>query len=455
MKKRNARAVLCTFSVIGFSVMTGTAAMAAEDSDRITIPYLQENAWDELVMTNDDAVSTGVNIRATADENSEIIGYLYQGGAAWVLNKGDEWTEISSGGVTGFVKNEYLLYGRDVIGLADHYGLEGVKTTWDDVNLYASENNTSEAMATIDSGTYYPLVAEDGKWLTVQNCADDTACVSSEDVSRVLILDTAVSKDDVYEGAAVPADDSYSEETSAEPTYTETEPSYDYSEPSYSETEAPSYDYSEPTYTETEPSYDYTETEAPSYDYSDDTSYDDTTADDTDGGYYDADTDTYYDANGNVSGSDYNSSYTETEAPQTEAYVETEAPQTEAPQTEAPQTEAASTSSDDVSLLAAIIYCEAGNQSYEGMVAVGAVVMNRVRSGRYAGSIYGVIYQAGQFPPAGRGSVASIAANGPKSSCIQAAQEAINGADNTGGATCFSRASRGHAGVVIGNHVFY
>ena len=42
MKKRNARAVLCTFSVIGFSVMTGTAAMAAEDSDRITIPYLQQ-----------------------------------------------------------------------------------------------------------------------------------------------------------------------------------------------------------------------------------------------------------------------------------------------------------------------------------------------------------------------------------------------------------------------------
>ena len=35
------------------------------------------------------------------------------------------------------------------------------------------------------------------------------------------------------------------------------------------------------------------------------------------------------------------------------------------------------------------------------------------------------------------------------------AQEALNGADNTGGATCFSRASSGHAGVVIGNHVFY
>ena len=429
MKKRNARAVLCTFSVIGFSVMTGTAAMAAEDSDRITIPYLQENAWDELVMTNDDAVSTGVNIRATADENSEIIGYLYQGGAAWVLNKGDEWTEISSGGVTGFVKNEYLLYGRDVIGLADHYGLEGVKTTWDDVNLYASENNTSEAMATIDSGTYYPLVAEDGKWLTVQNCADDTACVSSEDVSRVLILDTAVSKDDVYEGAAVPADDSYSEETSAEPTYTETEPSYDYSEPSYSETEAPSYD------------------------YSDDTSYDDTTADDTDGGYYDADTDTYYDANGNVSGSDYNSSYTETEAPQTEAYVETEAPQTEAPQTEAPQTEAASTSSDDVSLLAAIIYCEAGNQSYEGMVAVGAVVMNRVYSSSFPNSISEVIYQSGQFTPASSGVLASALANGVPSTCYDAAVAAMNGENPVGSALYFNTGSG--KGIKIGAHQFY
>ena len=110
---------------------------------------------------------------------------------------------------------------------------------------------------------------------------------------------------------------------------------------------------------------------------------------------------------------------------------------------------------DDVTLLAALIQCEAGNECYEGQLAVGAVVMNRVRSGRYAGSIYGVIYQAGQFPPAGRGAVASIAANGSKSSCIQAAQEALNGADNTGGATCFSRASSGHAGVVIGNHVFY
>jgi uncharacterized protein YgiM (DUF1202 family) len=121
----------------------------------------------------------------------------------------------------------------------------------------------------------------------------------------------------------------------------------------------------------------------------------------------------------------------------------------------AAQNEALASSVGDVVLLAALIQAEAGNECYEGQVAVGAVVMNRVRSGGYPSSIYGVVYQKSQFPPAASGTVARIAANGPKASCIQAAQEAINGVDNTGGAHGFARASSGRVGVVIGNHVFY
>lgn len=112
-------------------------------------------------------------------------------------------------------------------------------------------------------------------------------------------------------------------------------------------------------------------------------------------------------------------------------------------------------STDEVLLLAALIQCEAGGESYEGKVAVGAVVMNRVRSSRYPNTIGDVIYAPGQFTPAGNGKVASILANGPRESCIQAAQEAINGVDNTGGALSFRTAKSGHAGLVIGNHVFY
>ena len=112
-------------------------------------------------------------------------------------------------------------------------------------------------------------------------------------------------------------------------------------------------------------------------------------------------------------------------------------------------------STDEVLLLAALIQCEAGGESYEGKLAVGAVVMNRLRSGRYGSAISDVICAPGQFTPAGNGKVAAVLANGPKDSCIQAAQEAINGVDNTGGARSFKSTRSGHAGVVIGNHVFF
>ena len=81
--------------------------------------------------------------------------------------------------------------------------------------------------------------------------------------------------------------------------------------------------------------------------------------------------------------------------------------------------------------------------------------MNRLRSGVYPSSLYDVIYQSGQFTPAGNGKVASVISSGVSGSCLQAAQEALSGVDNTGGALSFRRASSGQAGVVIGNHVFF
>ena len=108
-------------------------------------------------------------------------------------------------------------------------------------------------------------------------------------------------------------------------------------------------------------------------------------------------------------------------------------------------------SATDVSLVAAIIQIEAGNEPYEGQVAVGAVVMNRVRSGAYANSVGGVIFARGQFATS---RMSSVLAKGPKASCVQAAQEAIAGSDPTGGLTHFRRAGS-KEGLIIGNHVFY
>ena len=79
---------------------------------------------------------------------------------------------------------------------------------------------------------------------------------------------------------------------------------------------------------------------------------------------------------------------------------------------EATQLEAANVMAGEQELLAALIYCEAGNQPYEGQVAVGAVVMNRVRSGSYPNTISEVIYQSGQFGPAMTGWLIRFFASG-------------------------------------------
>ena len=110
---------------------------------------------------------------------------------------------------------------------------------------------------------------------------------------------------------------------------------------------------------------------------------------------------------------------------------------------------------DELTLLAALIQCEAGNQPYEGQVAVGAVVVNRVKSGAYPGTIKDVIFAAGQFTPAGSGRLGKLISGGKiKQSCINAAAEAIAGVSPVGSATHFRRAGS-RDGIVIGNHVFW
>ena len=104
-------------------------------------------------------------------------------------------------------------------------------------------------------------------------------------------------------------------------------------------------------------------------------------------------------------------------------------------------------------LLASIIYCEAGNQPYEGQVAVGAVIMNRVKSGSYPNSIEEVIYQSGQFGPAATGWLNRVrSSKGYSQTALQAAGDALNGSNPIGICLYFDQ---GGAGMKIGAHYFH
>lgn len=107
-------------------------------------------------------------------------------------------------------------------------------------------------------------------------------------------------------------------------------------------------------------------------------------------------------------------------------------------------------------LLASIIYCEAGGESYEGKQAVGAVVCNRVRSSRYPDTLSGVIYASGQFTPAMTGKLDRVMERGNvPQSCYDAAKDALSGYTNVGDSLYFRRNNGTRQGTVIGNHVFY
>ena len=117
------------------------------------------------------------------------------------------------------------------------------------------------------------------------------------------------------------------------------------------------------------------------------------------------------------------------------------------------EAEAAAAQQAEKELLASLIFCEAGNQPYEGQVAVGAVVMNRIKSSSYPDTMEEVIYQSGQFSPAMSGWLDRVRANqGYTEAAMQAAEDALAGSNPIGDCLYFSV---GGYGTRIGDHLFH
>lgn len=114
--------------------------------------------------------------------------------------------------------------------------------------------------------------------------------------------------------------------------------------------------------------------------------------------------------------------------------------------------------SSDVYLLAKTIYAEGRGEPYVGQVAIGAVVMNRVRSASFPNSISGVVYQKGAFTAVDDGQINLT----PNEKAMQAARDALNGWDPTGGALYYYNPAVATSSwifdrqtvTVIGKHVF-
>ena len=345
-----------------------------------------------------------------------------------------------SGGVEGYVRNDCLAFGEDAKNLAGVYGSEGVKTYWDGVSLFAAPDGSSEVLSTVSAGKEYEVLSNDGSWVEVQMDDATVAYVPAEDVMETTILDKAVSTGDAY-GSVSGSSNSGSYDSS-------------YSDMSYDDGSSYSDSYSDSSYDSYDDGSSYSDN---SYDTSYDSSYSDTSYDDG-SSYTDSSYDTSYDNSYTDSSYDDGSSYTDSSSDTSyddgssyDSSSDTSYDDSSSSDTTDTSTSA---SSSDRELLAGLIYCEAGNQSWDGKVAVGAVVLNRVASSSFASTIKGVIYESGQFSPAGSGWLDSVIANGSiPSSCYDAADAALAGENPIGSAMYFNTGSG--KGIKIGAHQFY
>ncbi len=325
----------------------------SEEADAEVEDEEEVSPWEGklLVVIDED---TSLNVRSKASTDAEIVGKIYRGCAAEVVEQGDEWTKIVSGDVEGYIKNEYCLYGEEAEEAAQEI-CETIATVTEDAVRVRSEASTDSSIYTVAAkGDEWVVVLDSEEeiegWIQVEY-NNTVAYISADYVEVELEIGEAVTMEEIYAQQAAEAAEKAAAEAAA-------------------------------------------------------------------------------------------------------AAAASASTSTTTTKTTTTQSAAVSASTDDVTLLAALIQCEAGNECYEGKLAVGAVVMNRVKSSSYPNSIYKVIYQSGQFGPASSGKLASVISSGNiSSSCYQAARAAISGTDNTGGATHFHAGSSG--GTVIGNQVFY
>ena len=114
---------------------------------------------------------------------------------------------------------------------------------------------------------------------------------------------------------------------------------------------------------------------------------------------------------------------------------------------------------DDFTLLCRMISAEARGEPYTGQVAVGAVILNRVRHPSFPNTVAGVLYQPGAFSPVSDGQFFTVSIT---DSARRAAQDALNGWDPTGGAIYFYNPAKSTSKwifsrpvvLTIGEHVF-
>lgn len=194
-------AVSKDISEVSVNVGSATVAQATVEAAEVSVVSTPEEVTEEAVENKSDAgewsskvmakVTEAANIRATADSEGELVGHFPEGAAGDIIERGEEWTQITSGSVTGYVKNEFLAFDEEAKQLAEARGRRATVNT-ETLRIRSSADENSSIVELASVGDVYGVVSEDASWVAV-SVDDTTGYMAAEFVTITYNLEKATS----------------------------------------------------------------------------------------------------------------------------------------------------------------------------------------------------------------------------------------------------------------------
>ena len=138
-----------------------------DDSSSVTVNSIAKDG-DTFVVNLEDVIDF-VNIRSEANADSSIVGRLTYGAGGTVVKAGDEWSEITSGGITGYVKNEFCLFGENAEKKIEEVGGYVAVINEDGLKVRSEKSTESSVLGQCGIGTEYNCdkAASDDEWVCI------------------------------------------------------------------------------------------------------------------------------------------------------------------------------------------------------------------------------------------------------------------------------------------------
>lgn len=140
-----------------------------------------------------------VNIRSDAGTDAEIVGILESQGMAVVEEKGAEWTKVTSGSCTGYISNDYLVFGDEAGAYAEENCSKRVTVATETLNVRAEADKAADCVTLVGQGQSFDILSEQDGW--VQIAVDDsvTGYVSSDYVEYTYDFASAKSVEEIQQ----------------------------------------------------------------------------------------------------------------------------------------------------------------------------------------------------------------------------------------------------------------